>query len=138
MLKFFSARLAGNLLIIGFVLLALFDVLILVGIAPSSVVMGGAVQNTSGSGGVLIVVALLVTLFFIFLVAAKLGYVQVPRLMPAINIGIWLIFVYLLLNTLGNVASGVTAENIVFAPLTVVLAICALRLALEKKAKRKK
>jgi hypothetical protein len=49
-----------------------------------------------------------------------------------VKVLVWIIFVFLLLNTLGNLASGVSAENFVFAPITLVLALCALRLAIEK------
>ena len=36
------------------------------------------------------------------------------------------------LNTIGNLASGVAAGNWFFAPLTLILAFFALRLAIEK------
>jgi hypothetical protein len=45
---------------------------------------------------------------------------------------VWLIFVFLLLNTLGNLASGVSFENLIAAPVTIILALCAFRLAIEK------
>jgi len=38
----------------------------------------------------------------------------------------------LILNTLGNLASGVSFEKLIFAPITLVLAFCAFRLAIEK------
>jgi hypothetical protein len=47
-------------------------------------------------------------------------------------VGIWLVFAYLLLNTLGNLASGISFEKLVFAPITILLAFCAFRLAIEK------
>jgi hypothetical protein len=46
------------------------------------------------------------------------------------TVGVWLIFAYLLLNTVGNLASGVAFEKLLFAPLTLFLALCAFRLAL--------
>jgi hypothetical protein len=49
-----------------------------------------------------------------------------------INTSIWVIFAYLILNTVGNLASGVTAENLIFAPLTLAMVYCVLRLAIEK------
>ena len=49
-----------------------------------------------------------------------------------INIGVWIVFAYLVLNTLGNFASGVSLETLVFGPLTIIMAFCALRLAIEK------
>jgi hypothetical protein len=73
-----------------------------------------------------------VTALFILIVAAKLGYLQAGKLSGVINVGLWLIFAYLLLNTLGNLASGISFEKLVFAPITIFLALCALRLAIEK------
>ena len=78
------------------------------------------------------IISLLVTIVFIAIIAAKTGYVQAGRLSSAVNIGVWLIFAYLLLNTLGNLASGVSFEKLIFAPITILLALCAFRLALEK------
>jgi hypothetical protein len=77
-------------------------------------------------------IALLVTLIFTVIIAAKTDYLKADRFKPVINIGVWIMFAYLVLNTLGNLASGVAAENLIFAPLTLVLAFLALRLAIEK------
>jgi len=77
-------------------------------------------------------VALFVTVFFMLIIAAKAGYLQAGKLSGAVNIGVWLIFAFLILNTLGNLASGVSFENLIAAPITIVLALCALRLAIEK------
>jgi len=49
-----------------------------------------------------------------------------------ITIGMWVVFAYLVLNTLGNFASGVSAETWFFGPLTIVMVLSALRLAIEK------
>ena len=77
-------------------------------------------------------VALLVTLLFMFVIAVKTSYIKMDKFRGAINAGVWLIFVFMILNTLGNLASAVSFENLVFAPITIILALCALRLAIEK------
>jgi hypothetical protein len=73
-----------------------------------------------------------VTALFLLTVAAKIDYIQAGKLSGAVNIGVWLIFAYLVLNTLGNLASGISFEKLIFAPITIILALCALRLAIEK------
>jgi predicted membrane-bound spermidine synthase len=78
------------------------------------------------------IVALAVTLFFGFVIAAKTGYVNVGKFAGVVKVLVWIIFIFLLLNTLGNLASGVSAESFIFAPITLMLALCALRLAIEK------
>jgi hypothetical protein len=132
MKKLISARLAGNILLVALGLLALFHILVLLGVIPADIVWGGMVRGVPSNLVTLETVALLLTLLFILIIAAKTGYVQAGRLSSAVNIGVWLIFAYLLLNTLGNLASGVSFEKLIFAPITILLALCALRLALEK------
>jgi hypothetical protein len=49
-----------------------------------------------------------------------------------INAGVWLIFAYFILNCIGNIASAVSIENLIFAPLTVIQAFLTFRLAIER------
>jgi len=130
--KFIIARLAGNILIIILVLLAIFHVLILFKFVPSGIVWGGQIKDSSTNLVTLELVSLIVTVTFLFIIAAKIGYINVGKFKKIINIGVWIIFGYFVLNTFGNLASGVAAENLVFAPITLLLAILAFRLATEK------
>lgn len=132
MKKLISAKLAGNLLLFSLGLLFLFHILVLLNVIPADIVWGGQIGGVPSNLVTLETVALLVTALFLLIVAAKTGYVQPGRLYGAVNIGVWLIFAYLVLNTLGNLASGISFEKLLFAPITIILAICALRLALEK------
>ena len=130
MKKLISAKLAGNILLASLGLLLVLHILVLVKIVPATMMWGG--QATSDNLVMLEIVALAVTLFFGFVIAAKIGYVNAGKLASVVNVLVWIIFIFLLLNTLGNLASGVSAENFIFAPITLILALCALRLAIEK------
>ena len=130
MKKLISAKLAGNILLFSLGLLLIFHILVLLKIVPADIMWGG--QANADNLIMLEIVALAVTLFFGFVIAAKIGYVNVGKFAGVVNILVWIIFAFLLLNTLGNLASGVSAENFVFAPITLILALCALRLAIEK------
>jgi hypothetical protein len=132
MKKLISAKLAGNILLFSLGLLFIFHILVLLKIIPADVVWGGQIKGVPANLVTLETVALLVTAVFILIVATKVGYVQAGKLSGAINVGVWLIFAYLLLNTLGNLASGISLEKLLFAPITIILALCALRLAIEK------
>ena len=132
MKKLMSANLAGNVLLISLGLLAIFDILVLLNVVPSDVVWGGAIKGSTTNLLVLETIALFVTFVFAIIVAAKIDYIKAGKFKKAVNIGVWVIFAYLLLNTVGNLASGVSFENLIFAPITVVLAFCAFRLAIEK------
>jgi hypothetical protein len=52
-----------------------------------------------------------------------IGYIKAGKLSSLVNIGVWLVFAFLLLNILGN---------LIAAPITVILALCILKLAIEK------
>lgn len=132
MKKIISARLAGNILLAALGLLVVFHVLVLLRVLPADIVWGGRIQGVPENLVMLETVALFVTVFFMLIIAAKAGYLQAGKLSGAVNIGVWLIFAFLILNTLGNLASGVSFENLIAAPITIVLALCALRLAIEK------
>ena len=132
MKKLISAKLAGNILLFSLGLLFIFHILVLFNVIPAEIVWGGQLKDVPANLVVLESIALLVTALFILIVATKTGYLQTGRLSGTINIGLWLIFAYMLLNTLGNLASGISFEKLVFAPITIILALCAFRLAIEK------
>ncbi len=131
MKKLISAKLAGNILLIFFLLLAIFHILVLLGIIPSTIIWGGQIDARESNLVVLEIVALVVLLFFAIVISMKIGYIKVDKSAKSINLALWMIFAYFLLNTLGNLASGITVENMIFAPITVILALLTLRLAIE-------
>lgn len=132
MRKLVSAKLAGNVLLFSLGLLFVFHILVLLKVIPANIVWGGQIKGVPENLVSLETVALLVTAIFILIVAVKTGYFQAGKWSGVINVGVWLIFAYLLLNTLGNLASGISLEKLIFAPITIILALCALRLAIEK------
>ncbi len=134
MKKLVSAKLAGNILLLALGALAVFHVLVLLGIVPPDIVWGGQAAATPENLFALEIVALIVTILFVVLIAMKLNYFGGGKFRRAVNIGIWILFAYLVLNTLGNLASGVTLEKLLFTPITIILALLALRLALEPAA----
>jgi len=130
--KLISTKLAGNLLLGSLGLLAVFHILVLLSIIPADIVWGGAMQNSTTSLFPLEMISLFVTLLFAVVIAAKAGYIKAFRFQTAVNIGVWVVFGILLLSMVANFASGVAFENLIFAPITVVLAFCAYRLAIGK------
>ncbi|SRR6266508_727323 len=132
MRKLISPKLAGNVLLFSLGLLFIFHVLVLLMVIPADIVWGGQIKGAPENLVTLESVALLVTALFILIVAVKTGYLQAGKFSGAIHVGVWLIFAYLLLNTLGNLASGISFEKLIFAPITIILALCAFRLATEK------
>ena len=126
-----SAKLAGYILLAAMGLLAVFHILVLLGLVPSNIIWGGQIGDSSANLLVLETIALVVTAVFAAVIAARMGHIKTGKLKPVVTVGMWVVFAYLVLNTVGNLASGVSVENLVFAPITIVLALCALRLAIE-------
>ena len=132
MKKLISTRLAAKLLIVVFILLAIFHVLILFEVLPADIVWGGHINDSSTNLIAYELIALFIILLFIMIVAAKINDIKQNKSRTLVNIGAWIIFVYFILNTLGNIASAVSVENLIFAPITILLTILSYRLAIEK------
>ena len=131
MTKLLSAKGTGNVLLILFGLLVIFHILILFNLLPSNIVWGGRV-GSSASPRALLTVSLIFNILFALVVSAKIGYIDVGNLNRVINVFLWMIFAYLLLNTAGNLASSSTLEKLVFTPITIVAAILVFRLVMER------
>ena len=132
MKKITTAKFTGSVLLITFVLLLDLHFLILMRVVPATIVWGGQIAEDQSNLYQLEIIAIAATLMFLGLVIAKLRKLKLGISNRWINAGVWVMSSYLVLNTLGNFASGVTAETLVFGPLTIFMAFCALRLALEK------
>jgi hypothetical protein len=132
MKKLISANTAGKLLIVLLAVLAVFHVLISLKIVPPGSAWGGQVADSSSELVVLELLALVVIILFALVVRAKLNMVRLARRGKSVDFGLWLIALYFLLNTIGNILSEVALENFLFAPLSLIMAFLALRLALEK------
>lgn len=131
MRKLISVETAGNVLLMLFGLLVVFHILILFNLIPSNIVWGGR-AGSSSSPRALLTVSLIFNVLFALVVAAKIGYIDVSSLGRVIDIFLWIIFAYLLLNTAGNLLSSSSLEKLLFTPLTVVAAFLVLRLAMER------
>jgi hypothetical protein len=132
MKKLIRVKLAAHLLLGIYGLLVIFHLLVLAQVVPSEIVWGGQIRNSQANLVRLETIALVVTAFFMVIVAAKVDYIQVGNFKKVINILLWIIFVYSLLNIAGNLASGSSTEKLVFIPISIVAAFLVFRLAIEK------
>jgi hypothetical protein len=129
MRKLIGAMLAGRLLQIFWILMAVFHILLLMGILPMHIAWGGRID---ASRRILYEsIALLITVIFIAGISVKMHFIRLEKHSKTINTGIWIIFAYLIFNTVGNLASGVFTEKLVFAPLTLFMSVLAFQLAVE-------
>jgi hypothetical protein len=105
--------------------------LIISQLVPSDIIWGGQIKEDQSNLYSLEIVAITALLWFTGIVTEKIGLIKVGKFKVAINVVMWVVFLYMILNTLGNFASGVSSETLFFGPLTIVMAFCALRLAVE-------
>jgi len=96
------------------VLLAIFHVLIILEILPSGIVWGGQAKDSQSNLVTLEIISLVVTLIFVFIIAAKIGYIEAGKFKKVIKGGVWIMFVYFILNIFGNLASSVLIEKMIF------------------------
>ena len=133
MRKLISERLAINAMLVLLTLIVLFHVLVLTGIIPFTIIGGGRI-TTRAEMVRLEVPALLINLVMLLVVAARAGLVK-WRINPTLfRVVFWVLFAVFLLNTLGNLLSTNTLEKLVFTPLTMLLALFSLRLAMSRTA----
>jgi hypothetical protein len=112
--------------------LILFHLLVLARVVPSGVVWGGQLGESPTNLVTQETIAVVVTAFFMVIVASKLDYIKAGKFSKVIQVLLWVIFVYSLLNIVGNIASSSSAEKWIFIPISIVVAFLVFRLAIEK------
>ena len=105
--------------------------LILLNILPHDFVWGGRVKSEADLI-ILESISIVVQTLFISIIAIKAGYLFKGKFKRTVNVGIWVFFGIMVLNTIGNLASISGLETMVMTPLTIVLALLLYRLAIEK------
>ncbi|MEH7444169.1 hypothetical protein V7201_17795 [Bacillus sp. JJ1122] len=131
MKKLISVSLASKIIITINSIAVLMHVLILFRILPQDFVWGGRLKSEED----LILfesISIVLQTLFIFIIAAKAGYVFRGRFNKTVNVGTWVLFGVMVLNTIGNFASNSGFETMVMTPLTILLALLVFRLAIEK------
>ncbi|WP_303311256.1 hypothetical protein [Hymenobacter sp. BT730] len=127
----FSERRALHGLLVFFLLTLVFHALVVVGMIPYALVWGGRLRDTSQmlrwEAG-----ALTMTLLLLAVVAVQAGYVKI-RVHPwVMTVAFSLLFLFFLVNTAGNLLAADKLENWLFAPLTLLLALLSLRVAVSR------
>ncbi|MHA8053818.1 hypothetical protein [Aquirufa sp. OSTEICH-129A] len=130
MKKWIPFKLALSIFL-GFATLAmLFHLLVLLGIVPADIVWGGRLQSRNE----LIQmesISLLLLAFMAVIVSMKARWIF-PKFYKIADYLVWLIPLLFFLNTLGNTQALNVTERIIFTPITFILTLISLRIALEK------
>ena len=131
MKKLISEKFAAYGILSLLCIFVVFHILVLCGILPSNIVWGGRITNRNE----LIrmeTVSILINLVIISIVAVRAGILKLKINSTILRIAFWLMFVLFTLNTIGNLLSKNEFEKSAFTPITFLLAIFCLRLAIEK------
>lgn len=129
----FNTAILASLFILG--ILALIHIAILTGIlffdyVPIDSLWGGKMKTVAQLLNFEIV-SLLTSIIFFFLLLIRSKLLNIPKLTGIARIAMWVLFVFFLVNTIGNVLATTTFERL-FAIASGVLALLFLRIAIEK------
>ena len=130
MKKLISIRLASNIIITLNTIALFMHVLILLKIVPYDFVWGGRLKSKTD----LIIfesISIVVQILFISIVAVKAGYLFKGKFKKTVNVGTWVMFGLMVLNTIGNLVSISSLETMIMTPITCLLALLIFRLAIE-------
>jgi len=129
MMKFISKRLANIALSLIFLLLIFFHLLVITGFIPFDIVWGGRIEN-SAQMIQFESVSIFVNGILLTIVAIHGGYLKFKIAPVIFKITFWMMVILFALNTVGNLYSLNHWEKILFTPLTFLLTLFSLRLAL--------
>lgn len=132
--RFISLKLAANVLLLALGALIIFHLLVLTGILNPGMVWGGQIE-TNSQVVTMEIGAVIVSALMMLMIAIRVGYIDAPKLQGFTQTAMWVIFVFLLLNTAGNLTSRSGAEKLIFTPITIILAVMAYRLAMREESK---
>ena len=132
-MDFISIRAASitSLAILGTVVV--FHVLVASGVLPKTIVWGGRITDPAQvvRAEIVSIVILLATAAIVAMRWRSLAQGS-PNIVAAV--GTWVLVVLFAVNTVGNLFARTLFERMVFTPLTLLLALLMLRLALEEGA----
>ena len=135
MKKLISFKAAANINTAVFSILVIAHTAIIIGIlffnyVPIDFLWGGRLK-TKGALLQFEIISLVISALCLFFTLIKAKYLSIPSLVGGASRVMWIAFVFFLLNTAGNILAKTNFEKY-FAVITLILAICSLRMALEK------
>ena len=125
----FNPNLAGNTLLIILGLLIVFHLLVMAGIVPYDIVWTGKI-NSRAQLLRMESVSLVVLALAILMVALRMNYLAFLDAPTVVDVGMWVLFAFFLLNTLGNLTAKSPIEKYGFGTLTLLMSLCCLVLAI--------
>src|SRR5690348_9315525 len=129
--KIISESTAVNSLLVVLSAIVIFHLLVIVHIIPYQIVWGGRIENRQQIIP-LELISIIINLVMMGVVLIKKGVINFSIGRRWLRLLFWLMFVFFLVNTLGNLVSLNQIEKFIFTPITLFLTFCSLRLGLSK------
>ena len=129
--KLDTKRIAAQGILLVLSLMVLFHVLVMFQVIPYGMVWGGRLKDSSQML-LFEAISIAVNLLMLGAVAISAGMVKVKINRTILKAALWTMFAVFLLNTIGNLLSNNETEKLIFTPITLLLALFSLRLALDK------
>ena len=107
-----------------------FHLLVLLRIIPFEIVWAGKLKTVEEMY-VFESISLIINCLIIVVVLIKAGIINLNISVKVINVFLWIIVVVFAMNTIGNLTAETSLETLIATPLTFILAILCLRLAIE-------
>jgi uncharacterized membrane protein YhdT len=127
-----AGRTAASIATIAFAATMLLQLLLALGILPSTMAWGGTQPTLTPSLRLTSLVAIVVLGVFAYVIRRRAGLVGHPPVPRWVKVLAWVITAYLALNTLGNLASPSLAEKALFGSIALILALACLVVALAR------
>jgi hypothetical protein len=125
-----SEKFATNALLIIFILVMIFHVLVLLGIMPFDIVWGGRLKSKDEMIPFEIT-SIALNSVMLGIVMMQAGFLKVNVKPIVLKVAFWCMFVLFAINTVGNIFSNNELERLIFTPLTLLLSVFSLRLAIK-------
>ena len=106
-----------------------FHLLVIIQIIPSSIVWGGRLTNQQELF-IFESISIVLNVFFLLIMLLVNGSIKVKVRAFFIRAIVWLMSCLFILNTLGNLIAKSSIETIVFTPITIILSVFSLYLAI--------
>ena len=116
-------RFAANVATVLFAVVVILQLLLAASILPITMAWGGTQSILTPTLRLASLAAAGILLFFAYVIRRRAGLIGDTNISITIKILSWIITAFLLLNTVGNLASQSVGEKILFAPITFVLAV---------------
>ena len=127
-----AATIAANIATLLFGIVIILQLLLALGILPVTMFWGGTQTELTLGLRLASVAGAIILALFAYVIRRRAGLIGRPPPSTLVKILSWVITAFMVLNTLGNLASQSTAEKIVFAPLTILLAITCFIVSISK------